>query len=125
MKVCPNCKTRERHLLRAYCRPCDRKLQAAWKRGQHKAKQARTTPSPKELEVLSLVAQGMTHKQIGRLIERGPRTVKARLDNLRRISGAKNSAQLIVWAIDRGHYETPGQRRTVERVGHNGHAEAI
>ncbi|MBK7720391.1 MAG: response regulator transcription factor [Simplicispira sp.] len=51
--------------------------------------------SPREREVLGLIAQGLTNKEIGRALELSPRTVETHRANLFAKLGAESLAQLI------------------------------
>ena len=56
--------------------------------------------SPRELEVLRLVAQGLANKQIGRRLGISERTVKAHLGRVFRQLGVADRTSAALWAHD-------------------------
>jgi DNA-binding NarL/FixJ family response regulator len=54
--------------------------------------------SPRELEVLRLVAQGLANKQIGRSLGISERTVKVHLGNVFRRIGVGDRTSAALWA---------------------------
>jgi DNA-binding NarL/FixJ family response regulator len=58
------------------------------------------TMSPRELEVLRLVAQGLANKQIGRALGISERTVKAHLGRVFRQIGVADRTSAALWARD-------------------------
>jgi DNA-binding NarL/FixJ family response regulator len=56
--------------------------------------------SPRELEVLRLVAQGLANKQIGRRLGISERTVKAHLGRVFRVLGVADRTSAALWAHD-------------------------
>jgi DNA-binding NarL/FixJ family response regulator len=56
--------------------------------------------TPREQEVLRLVAQGHTDKEIGRTLGLSPRTVQTHLTRIREKTGARRRAELATWASD-------------------------
>jgi DNA-binding NarL/FixJ family response regulator len=56
--------------------------------------------SPRELEVLRLVAQGLANKQIGRRLGISERTVKAHLGRVFRALGVADRTSAALWAHD-------------------------
>jgi DNA-binding NarL/FixJ family response regulator len=56
--------------------------------------------SPRELEVLRLVAQGLANKQIGRRLGISERTVKAHLGRVFRALGVADRTSAALWARD-------------------------
>lgn len=56
---------------------------------------SKETPlTARETEILDLIAQGYTSKEIARMLEISPYTVNTHRDNLRRKLGVHNGAQL-------------------------------
>jgi DNA-binding NarL/FixJ family response regulator len=76
------------HLLHAY---------AGRARGEPPA---RSTLTRREQDVLRLVAQGHTDKEIGRALHLSPRTVQTHLRRIREKTGARRRAELAIWASD-------------------------
>jgi DNA-binding NarL/FixJ family response regulator len=58
--------------------------------------------TPRENEVLKLVAEGWTSKEIAIHLSISPKTVEVFRQNLLRKGGAKNSVQLVLTARARG-----------------------
>lgn len=56
----------------------------------------------REREVLSLIASGLTCKEIGLRLDLSPKTVDTHKVNIKRKLGARTTAELIVYAIERG-----------------------
>lgn len=59
--------------------------------------------SKREVEVLQLIANGMTNKEIGEQLFISPRTVDTHRRNLLQKTGAKNSAGLVSYATKKGY----------------------
>lgn len=57
--------------------------------------------SDREIEILKLIAQGLTNDQISNEIFRSPFTIKNHRRNILRKSECKNTASLISWAADK------------------------
>ena len=90
----------------------------AWfRRGRHRQKPARvlqnfgrgSSPSPRELEILALVAEGLTNKKIGERLFISEETVKTHLIHIRYRLGAKNRAHAVSRAIEEGWLTVPSQ----------------
>lgn len=64
----------------------------------------------RELEVLMLVAEGLSAKAIAKHIEIAPRTVERHIDNARLKMRARNRAHLVTRAVACGLLDTPDQR---------------
>ena len=64
--------------------------------------------SPREREVLALVAQGLPNKLIARRLEISEKTVKAHLTSVFRTIGVDDRTQAAVWAMRNGVAEPPG-----------------
>ncbi|MGE0027128.1 MAG: response regulator [Thermoleophilia bacterium] len=64
--------------------------------------------SPREREVLALVAQGMPNKLIARRLGISEKTVKAHLTSVFRTIGVDDRTQAAVWAMRNGVAEPPG-----------------
>jgi DNA-binding NarL/FixJ family response regulator len=60
----------------------------------------RSTLTRREQDVLRLVAQGHTDKEIGRALHLSPRTVQTHLTRIREKTGARRRAELATWASD-------------------------
>jgi len=58
--------------------------------------------TPREKQVLRLVAEGWTSKEIGAQLKISPKTVEVFRQNLLRKVGVKNSVQLVLLARVRG-----------------------
>lgn len=55
----------------------------------------------RQAEVLDLIVLGLTNDGIARELGVKPRTVKAHVENLRRIAGVQRKRELIRWAHER------------------------
>ena len=64
--------------------------------------------SPREREVLKLVAEGLPNKLIARRLEISEKTVKAHLTSVFRTIGVDDRTQAAVWAMRNGVAEPPG-----------------
>ena len=64
--------------------------------------------SPREREVLALVAEGLPNKLIARRLEISEKTVKAHLTSVFRTIGVDDRTQAAVWAMRNGVAEPPG-----------------
>ena len=64
--------------------------------------------SPREREVLALVAQGLPNKLIARRLGISEKTVKAHLTSVFRTIGVDDRTQAAVWAMRNGVAEPPG-----------------
>ena len=64
--------------------------------------------TPRENEVLRLVAEGWTSKEIAVHLSISPKTVEVFRQNLLRKGGAKNSVQLVLTARARGWLAAAG-----------------
>jgi DNA-binding CsgD family transcriptional regulator len=58
--------------------------------------------SERELEIIALVAQGLTNQEIGSTLMISKRTVDNHVSNVFTKTGAKNRVALINWAMDHG-----------------------
>jgi DNA-binding NarL/FixJ family response regulator len=58
--------------------------------------------SERELEIIGLVAQGLTNQEIGSTLMISKRTVDNHVSNVFTKTGAKNRVALINWAMDHG-----------------------
>ncbi|MFM8936360.1 MAG: LuxR C-terminal-related transcriptional regulator [Vulcanococcus sp.] len=58
--------------------------------------------SERELEIIALVAQGLTNQEIGSTLMISKRTVDNHVSNVFTKTGAKNRVALINWAMDYG-----------------------
>jgi DNA-binding NarL/FixJ family response regulator len=66
--------------------------------------------TPREVEVLSLVARGLGNKEVGDLLGTAPGTVKAHVQNILSKLGAKDRTHAVTIALRRGiiHLHSPG-----------------
>jgi two-component system NarL family response regulator len=78
-----------RHLLREY---------SSSKRGD--ASQFRPLLGARELEILRLVAQGLTDNEIGAQLFISPRTVQNHLTRIREKTGVRRRSELARWAVE-------------------------
>jgi len=58
--------------------------------------------SERELEIIELVAQGLTNQEIATTLMISKRTVDNHVSNVFHKTGAKNRVALLNWAMDRG-----------------------
>lgn len=58
--------------------------------------------SPRELEVVTLVASGLTAKEVAERLGRSPATVRTHLEKAKTSLGAKNQAELVALAMSMG-----------------------
>ncbi|MEY3463298.1 MAG: hypothetical protein RLZZ468_1076 [Cyanobacteriota bacterium] len=58
--------------------------------------------SPRELEIIELVAQGLTNQEIAAALTISKRTVDNHVSNIFTKTGAKNRVALLNWAMDNG-----------------------
>ena len=58
--------------------------------------------SERELEIIELVATGLTNQEISKLLMISKRTVDNHVSNIFAKTGAKNRVALINWAMDNG-----------------------
>jgi DNA-binding NarL/FixJ family response regulator len=63
---------------------------------------ARTLLRPREQEILRLIAEGRTDREIGGILHVSPRTVQNHLNRLRERSGLRRRAELARWAVEQG-----------------------
>jgi DNA-binding NarL/FixJ family response regulator len=61
--------------------------------------------SPRELEVLRLIAQGYTNAQVAEMLFNSRRTIETHRQNLLEKTGANNTATLILYAVSHGLLE--------------------
>jgi DNA-binding NarL/FixJ family response regulator len=78
------------HLLREF---------SAGQRGEPSS--IRPLLGPRELEIIRLVAQGMTDNEIGAKLFISPRTVQNHLTNVRDKTGLRRRSELARWAVER------------------------
>jgi DNA-binding NarL/FixJ family response regulator len=66
--------------------------------------------TPREVEVLSLVARGLGNKEVGDILGTAPGTVKAHVQNILSKLGAKDRTHAVTIALHRGiiHLHSPG-----------------
>ena len=62
----------------------------------------RTELSERELEIIELVAQGLTNLEIGERLMISKRTVDNHVSNVFTKTGSKNRVALLNWAMDHG-----------------------
>ncbi|MFZ9267360.1 MAG: helix-turn-helix domain-containing protein, partial [Vulcanococcus sp.] len=58
--------------------------------------------SERELEIIELVAKGLTNQEIGETLMISKRTVDNHVSNVFTKTGAKNRVALLNWAMDHG-----------------------
>ena len=58
--------------------------------------------SPREIEVLQGVSEGLTNKEIAEWLEIHPLTVKAHLDRMSEITLMRNRAGMVGWGFREG-----------------------
>lgn len=66
-------------------------------------KESKKELTMKEIEIVKMIAQGMTSKEIGERIFISPRTVETHRHNILKKLGIPNAAQLSSWAKDKGY----------------------
>jgi DNA-binding CsgD family transcriptional regulator len=71
------------------------------------------TLSHRQLEVLSLSAQGLTRDEVGRVLHISPHTVKDHIDDARARLGARNVAHAFSICIARGYLCVDGRAECV------------
>ena len=64
--------------------------------------QQRLELSERELEIIELVAKGLTNQEIGETLMISKRTVDNHVSNVFNKTGAKNRVALLNWAMDHG-----------------------
>ncbi|MBE0609865.1 MAG: alpha/beta fold hydrolase, partial [Dehalococcoidia bacterium] len=62
----------------------------------------------RELEILVLVARGLSNREMADQLVLSPRTIERHLENLYRKTGARNRAEATAYAFTRGLVEQPG-----------------
>lgn len=62
----------------------------------------RSALSERELEIIELVAQGLTNQEIAQVLMISKRTVDNHVSNVFTKTGAKNRVALLNWALDNG-----------------------
>jgi DNA-binding CsgD family transcriptional regulator len=62
----------------------------------------RSELSEREIEIIELVAQGLTNQEIGETLMISKRTVDNHVSNVFTKTGAKNRVALLNWAMDNG-----------------------
>ena len=63
-----------------------------------------TALTPREREVTTLIAEGLTNAEIAQRLVLSPGTVSNHLANIVRALRMKNRVQVAVWAVERGLY---------------------
>ena len=71
-----------------------------------------TVPPPREREVASLVAEGLSNAEIGERLAITPGTVANHVAHIARRLGLKNRVQVAVWAVERGLHTAQTPART-------------
>jgi DNA-binding NarL/FixJ family response regulator len=61
----------------------------------------------REAEIAVLIAEGLTNVEIAKRLELVPGTVANHIANAMYRLGARNRAQLAVWAVEQGLYRSP------------------
>jgi DNA-binding NarL/FixJ family response regulator len=62
----------------------------------------------RELEILVLVARGLSNREMADRLVLSPRTIERHLENLYRKTGSRNRAEATAYAFTRGLVEQPG-----------------
>lgn len=62
-------------------------------------------PTPRQVEILHLVARGKSNKEIGRALGVSQQTIKNHLSDLYRRLGSSDRAHAVYLAIQRGYIE--------------------
>jgi DNA-binding NarL/FixJ family response regulator len=83
---------------------------------------ARRTLTPREAEVAVLIAEGLTNVEIGQRLALVTGTVANHIANAMKRLGARNRAQLAVWAVEQGLYRSQGSVDTKVRRTRTGRA---
>jgi DNA-binding NarL/FixJ family response regulator len=68
----------------------------------HHPSQPRSELSERELEIIELVATGLTNQEIAERLTISKRTVDNHVSNIFTKTGAKNRVALLNWAMDNG-----------------------
>ncbi|MFN8374238.1 MAG: LuxR C-terminal-related transcriptional regulator [Anaerolineae bacterium] len=63
--------------------------------------------TPREIEVLQLLAEGMSNKEIARVLSLSPRTVNFHLDNIYAKLGVNSRTEAAIYALRRGWSKRP------------------
>ena len=58
--------------------------------------------TPRELEILKLIAGGLTCKEVAQKVDLAPGTVERHIENARHKMGARNRGHLITKALEAG-----------------------
>ena len=74
--------------------------------------------SPREREILGLVASGMTNREIAAVLFIAPGTVRKHLDNVYAKLGVRSRAQAVAVTVDRGQSALIAKSQTLEPL-HN------
>ena len=77
-------------------------IEAFVARGGQEPARSDTGLSARELDVLAHIAQGATCKEIAGRLSISPKTVETHKTNIKRKVGAKTTADIIIYAIERG-----------------------
>nr|WP_281070125.1 helix-turn-helix transcriptional regulator [Paeniglutamicibacter psychrophenolicus] len=77
--------------------------------------------SPRETEVLRLVATGMTNRQVAQTLFLSEKTVARHLSNIYTKIGVENRAAATAYAYDRGIAARAGARRVADGGNHGVH----
>lgn len=87
-------------LLEEFARQADQKKPDASTEQEAVAERAEATVelTKRQAEVLKLLAQGMTYKEIGAFLSISERTVKYHVEKIRELTNLENRAQLIAYA---------------------------
>jgi DNA-binding CsgD family transcriptional regulator len=97
----------DRHLLvLAPIAPMAAAPAAAEPAPSHRAEPTGRKPSARELEVLTLLADGATDPQIAKLLDLSPATVQTHVRNAKAKLGARTRAQAVALVLERGLIHT-------------------
>ena len=70
------------------------------------------TLSPREQEILALVAQGLTNREIAQQLSISPNTVKVHLSNVFEKAGVSSRTEATLYGIEHGLVDVPGSEST-------------
>ncbi len=66
-------------------------------------------PSPRQRDVLRLLAEGLSTREIGARLSISPKTVETHFAHLRRRAGVTSTRALLAWAFRQGQVAMPAK----------------
>lgn len=60
--------------------------------------------SEKEIEVIKLICEGHSNKEISAILHKSVRTIEAHRNNIKEKSNSKNTAGIVIYAIKKGYF---------------------